>query len=209
MENMMKNSQTIDIILRNTQEDDYREVENMTREAFWDVYKAGCDEHLMVRHLHEAGAYIRDLDFVAVHDGRIVGNILCSKGIVKSENESNEWEVVCIGPIGVLPEYQGKGIGSRLMQEAIKSATQIGAKGIVLYGNPAYYHRFGFENAIKFGIRTSWGANFEDFMALELREGSLQGIQGNCYEDVAFEIDKEKLEEFEKGFPVKESHFKQ
>ena len=112
-----------------------------------------------------------------------------------------------MGPIGVLPEYKGKGIGSRLMKHTIELARAMGFKGIILYGDPKFYHRFGFVNAEKYGLQTSWGANFEEFMALELSEGSLKGMSGKCFEDKAFAVDEADLVKFEKKFPAKESHF--
>jgi predicted N-acetyltransferase YhbS len=77
---------------------------------------------------------------------------------------------------------------------------------VIIFGDPEYYHRFGFVNAEKYNIQTSDGQNFEPFMALELYENSLQGISGKFYTDKVFETDSQELEEFEKGFPMREKH---
>lgn len=193
------------ITIRPEIEKDYFETEYITREAFWDVYHPGCMEHLVLHNLREVPAFVHELDFVACVGVRIVGNVVCSKAKVINDAEQ-EYEVLCMGPLSVLPEYQGKGIGSLLIKTTVKKAQELGYKGIVIYGNPDYYHRFGFVNAEKFGIKTSTGENFDYFMALELSEGSLQGITGNFYEDEAFNVNDEELEEFDKDFPYKEKH---
>ena len=193
------------ITIRQENAKDYFETEYITREAFWDVYHPGCMEHLVLHKLREMTGFVRELNFVACDGKRIVGNVVCSKAKVINDYKQ-EYEVLCMGPLAVLPEYQGKGIGSLLIKTVVSKARELGYKGIVIYGNPAYYHRFGFMNAEKFGIKTSSGENFDYFMALELEKGSLQGITGNFYEDEAFIVNDKELEEFDKAFPYKEKH---
>lgn len=195
----------MDITIRPEIAKDYFETEAITREAFWDVYHPGCLEHLVLHKLRDVPAFVRELDFVADGGARIVGNVVCSKAKV-TNTAKQEYEVLCMGPLAVLPEYQGKGIGSLLIKTVVSKAQELGYKGIVIYGNPDYYHRFGFVNAEKFGIKTTSGENFDYFMALELSKGSLQGINGNFYEDEAFNVADEELEVFDKAFPYKEKH---
>jgi predicted N-acetyltransferase YhbS len=148
-------------------------------------------------------AFVKELSFVACDNDKIVGNIIYS--IAKIINTNNdEFEVLGLGPIGVLPAYQGQGIGSLLMNYSIEKAKQLGHKGAILFGNQNYYQRFGFVNAKQHGIQTSSGENFEQFMALELHDGSLNGISGRFFEDEVFKIEKDELEIFEKQFPHKE-----
>lgn len=195
----------MNISIRLQNENDYKIVENMTREAFWDVYKPGCDEHLMVHNIRRSDAYIKELAFVACDGEEIVGVIIYTKA--KVINEANEvFDILCMGPLGVLPAYQCKGIGSLLMEHSIKAARDLGYNAVAIFGNPDYYHRFGFDNAGKFNVQTSWGANFEDFMILELYQDSLMGVNGRFHEDSAFQINKEELEIFDKQFPYKEKH---
>lgn len=193
----------MNISIRLEEEDDYRHVESMTREAFWNVYKPGCDEHLLVHKIRKVPAFVKELSLVACDDDKIVGNIIYSKAkVINGGNK--EFEVLCMGPIGVLPPCQGQGIGSLLMNYSIAKAKQLGYKAIIIFGNPDYYHRFGFINAKEYGIQTSSGENFEEFMALELYDGGLNGISGKFYEDKVFTIEKDELEIFEKEFPPKE-----
>lgn len=192
----------MNILIRREKEEDYFTVENVIREAFWNVYKPECDEHLMVHQLRQSRDFIPELDLIAECDGKIVGNIICSRClVVNDENDTeNRQDVIAIGPIGVLPEYQKRGIGGLLIQAVKEKAIQMELSGIILYGNPLYYHRFGFVNAEKHKLRTPQNTNFEDFMVFELSLGGLQNISGRCYESEAFEINMEALIEFEKKF---------
>jgi predicted N-acetyltransferase YhbS len=194
------------ISIRLETKNDFRNVENMTREAFWDLYRPGCDEHLMVHQIRKSEGYVKELDFIACDDEKIIGNVMYTKAKVINDN-NEESEILCLGPLCVLPPYRGKGIGAMLVNHSIKAAKDLGFNAVALFGNPNYYHRFGFENAVKYNIQTSWGANFEDFMVLELYDGALAGINGRYYADSAYETDKNELEAFEKGFPHKEKLF--
>lgn len=186
-------------------ERDYETVENLTREAFWDLYKPGCVEHLLAHKLRNAEAFLSELDFVAEQNHQIVGNIMYSRAKIVNEN-GIEHEVITFGPLSVLPSHQKEGIGSALINHTKKLAEEMGHKAIVIFGNPAYYHRFGFMNAKEFKITTADGQNFEAFMVLELYEGALEGIAGTFHEDPVFQIDHVELEAFEKKFPYKEKH---
>jgi len=195
------------ITIRHEKEEDYFEVENMTREAFWDLYRPGCDEHLLVRQLRKSEAFLPELDYVAVDGDTIVGNIIYTKAII--ESESGQATVLCMGPLTVLPSQQRKGIGSSLLRHTVEKAKEIGYPAIVIFGSPAYYHRFGFRNAKEYHIQTSDGNNFDAFMVLDLSDNGLANISGRFFEDAAFQIDKKDLDEYEKRFPYKEKHKKE
>lgn len=193
------------ISIRVEQARDYSAVEHLTREAFWDLYHPGCSEHLIVHKIRDVPAFVGELSLVACDGDTIVGNIMYSRArVVDARNQ--EYEVLCMGPIGVLPSCQKKGIGSQLMNASIRKAKALGFRAVIIYGNPAYYHRFGFVNAQEYGITTPTGDNFDAFMALELYDGALQGISGKFYADRVFEVDHQELEAFDKQFPYKEKH---
>ena len=97
----------MNIILRNETEKDYFTVENLTREAFWNVYKPGCDEHLLTHNIRSLPCFIKELDFVAELDGNIIGNIIYSKAQVTDLNGNNH-EFISFGPVAVHPDYQKK-----------------------------------------------------------------------------------------------------
>ena len=195
----------MNISIRLEKEKDYRTVEYLTREAFWDLYHPGCNEHLIVHKIRKVPAFVKELSFIASIEDRIVGSIIYSRAKV-IDGKNNVFEVLCMGPVSVLPSFQRKGIGSLLMRHSIEKAKELGFKAIVLFGDPKYYQRFGFVNAKTFGIQTSSGENFDAFMALELRDGALNGISGRFYESQAFKVEDKELERFEREFPYKEKH---
>lgn len=189
----------MNIILKKEEEKDFIEVEGLTRKAFWNVYRPGCCEHLVLHKLRESQSFIPELDFIALDGKKIVGNIVYSKGEIVDSNK-RRYEVITFGPISVLPEYQKMGIGSKLIKHTVMLAQDLGFKAIIIFGDPNYYKKFGFENAEKFNIHTSDGSNFDAFMVKELYKGSLDGITGNFYEDSAFHVDDKEVEELDKKF---------
>jgi predicted N-acetyltransferase YhbS len=195
----------MNIIIRPESPSDFKETELLTREAFWDVYKPGCDEHLILNKMRSVPAFVPELDFVAVYNNKIIGNIVYTKAKVVNEY-NQEHEVLCMGPLCVLPSYQKKGVGSKLMEHSTLRAKELGYRAVIIFGNPNYYRRFGFVNAQKYNIKTAKSENFDAFVSLELLEGGLKGIEGKFYADHVFQVDKQELEEFEKGFPYKEKH---
>ena len=193
----------MNVYIQRTSKSDFSQTENITRESFWNLYKPGCVEHLILHNLRKSKSYIAELDLVAVFGNEIIGHIISTKAkVVDSQNI--EHEVLCVGPLSVLPEFQKQGIGSRLMINSIIKARESGFSGMILFGNPDYYHRFGFRNAAKYGITTKDGQNFEPFMAMELQIEGLSNVNGRFFEADEFETDSDELTEFEKQFPYKE-----
>lgn len=193
----------MNLIVKQINQNDFTITENITREAFWNVYKPGCSEHLVLNKLRKSQSYIKELDLVATNNNQVVGHIISTKAkVVDSSNK--EYEVLCVGPLSVLPDFQKKGIGGNLLKESIKIARRLGFRGMILFGNPDYYHRFGFMNAKEFEITTKDYKNFEPFMALELFENALTDVKGRFIEDESFNVDENELNEFEKQFPYKE-----
>jgi len=182
---------------------DYRAVEELTREAFWGFTHPTCDEHFLAHLLRNVRAFVPELDYVAETDGKLVGNIMYSKAKV-IDNGGSEYEVLTFGPLSVLPECWHCGIGSALMHHTITEAKRLGYRAIVFYGHPDYYPRFGFRNAKAFNITTPDGKNFDALMAMPLYDGALDGISGAFYEDPVFNVNPEKAEAYNRNFPYKE-----
>jgi len=193
----------MEILIQRTKPKDFLITENITRETFWNLFKPGCDEHLVLHNLRKSSSYIPNLDLVAQSGNKIIGHTITTRANV-IDNQNKEHQVLCVGPISVLPEFQKKGIGGKLLNESIAIAKESGYSAMILFGHPDYYRRFGFVNAQNYGITTKEGMNFEPFMVLELYPNALAAVRGKFYEDKAFTINEEELIEFEKLFPEKE-----
>lgn len=190
------------IELRLEQEDDYSEVETLTREAFWGFMNPTCDEHYLAHILRKSDAFIPELDFVAEVGGKLAGNIMYSKAKIV-DCEGKEHEVATFGPLSILPEFQSAGVGAALVRHTVFCALEMGYRAIVVCGHPDYYPRFGFQPAKEFGITASDGGDFGALMALELFPNALAGISGKFYEASLFDIEKGDAEEFNLSFPEK------
>lgn len=191
------------IKLRNETPLDYRSAEELTREAFWNHHVPGCDEHYLLHIMRNSDSFIRELNFVAEVDRKLAANIVYTKAKIIGDNGECH-DVITFGPISVLPEYQGKGIGGMLIERTKELAKELGHRAVLIYGDPGYYNRFGFVEAEKFDIRTSDNMYAVPLQALELYQGSLSDCGGCFFEDSVYEIDEAAAEEFDRGFPEKD-----
>lgn len=191
--------------LRLENEKDYFEVENLTREAFWDVYRPGCSEHLVLNKLRQADSFIKDLDYVLIEDGKIVGNIVYTKMFTGTERKMSD-EVIAFGPISVHPDFQRKGLGKKLIEYTLDKAKCLGYKAVLITGDNNYYNPLGFESACRYHVYLP-GTSEDDeavfFMAKELEEGYLGNNNGIYDFDICFNVSEEELEIFDRKFPEK------
>lgn len=183
---------------------DYDAVEFLTREAFFNKYKPGCDEHYLLHILRGSDAVVSELCDVCEMDGEIVGHILYTRASVTSDS-GEVFPVLVFGPISVRPDMQGQGIGSQLITRTLLRARALGWRGVVITGDPAYYGRFGFRPASDFHILYEDGSSSPELMAAELGEGRLSGVTGR----VAFAPEYTSIQEadvlaFDARFPARE-----
>lgn len=191
------------IKLRNETDLDYRSVEELTREAFWNHHVPGCNEHYLLHIMRNCDAFIRKLDFVAEIDGKVVANIVYAKSKIIGDS-GEHYDVITFGPLSVLPEYQGKGIGGMLIKHTKEIAKELGYRAILIYGDPGYYSKFGFVEAENYDIRNSNNMFAVPLQALELYTGALTDCAGCFFEGSVFEIDENTAEEFDSAFPKKD-----
>jgi len=193
----------LEVNIRQTFPDDFGVTENVTREAFWNVYGPGCDEHYLLHIMRGSADFIPELDLVAVHDGEIIGNIVCDRSVIKTDNGSTV-AVLTLGPIAVLPEFQGQGAGGLLIEEAKRLARNLGFEAILLYGDPKYYSRLGFIPGETLDIRTANDMYAEPLQVIELSKGALTGKSGRYFENDIYDLEEQAATEFDKQFPPKE-----
>lgn len=193
----------MDIQLRTEKPSDYDETENVTREAFWNHYSPGCNEHYLLHVMRDCPDFIPELDIVAVYEGKIIGHVASIKSSIIGD-DGKDHEVLCLGPISVLPEYQRQGIGGQLIEHTKNIARAMGFRAILLYGDPDVYSRKGFVPAETFGLRTADDKYMPVMQVCVLYEHALAGITGRYVEHEIYHVDEEAGAEFDKKFPPKE-----
>jgi putative acetyltransferase len=195
---------TMQLTIRNEQPEEYQAIEELTREAFWNVYVPGCDEHFLLHTMRNHPDFIPELDLVAEIDGLLVGNIVYTRcSIVDTAGKAHD--IIMFGPISVLPAYQKQGIGGALIRHSFEKARTIGFTAVMIYGDPRYYHRFGFHCAEKWDITTSEGKFAVALMGAELLPGALNGISGRVIESDVYIVDQDAFKKYEATFAPKET----
>lgn len=182
--------------------EDYRAVELVTREAFWNLHVPGCDEHYLTHKLRKSPDFIPELDYVAVIGDDIVGNIMYTHSNIRSY-DNEEFNLITFGPVCVHPQYQQKGIGRKLISHTLSLAKEMGFGIVAIYGYPDYYVKYGFESAEKYNIRTKDGLFNPGLQVLELAPGALSGISGYFIEAEVYTLDPNEVEKFDATFPPK------
>ncbi len=196
----------MEIQIRNEIEADYGAVEELTREAFWNLYAPGCSEHYIVHAMRKHGDFIKELDYVAIGNGRIVGNIMYTRASLANEN-GESLDIASFGPVSVHPEFQRMGIGSRLIRHSLLAARNLGLKVIAIYGDPHNYCKHGFKNGKDLAISDSNGDYPYGLLALELEQGVLSGHQWRLQISPVYECRESDVEAFDKRFPPKEKGY--
>lgn len=195
------------LLIRNIVKSEYRQVEELTREAFWNLHNPGCDEHYLLHVLHQHTDYIPELDFVAEIDGVIVGNIVYSKAKLVDE-KGYEKNVLTFGPLSVLPTYQRKGIGKALLIHSFEKALAMGYDTIVIFGHPSNYIARGFKSCKKYNICVGQNYFPTALLVKELKPIEWDGRKWTFYESPAFEIEEKDANEYDKLFTPKQKQYK-
>ncbi len=193
------------IITLETQED-RREVENLIREAFWNVYKPGCSEHYVMHMLRNDPAFVPELDFVMKKDGRLIGQNMFMKTVIEAD-QGGMIPVLTMGPICILPELQRKGYGKKLLDYSLEKAEDMGFGAVLFEGNIGFYGNCGFTYARQFDIRYhDLPENADDsfFLCRELIPGYLDGVSGIYQTPRGYYVKDEDVEKFDRSFPQKE-----
>ena len=197
---------TNDYSIRSERPEDYREVENLVREAFWNVYRPGCSEHYVIHVLRDDPAFVKELDFVMEKDGRLIGQNMFMRTVIEAD-DSRVIPVLTMGPIGITPELKRKGYGKALLDYSLEKAAGLGYGAVLFEGNIDFYGKSGFTYAREFGIRYhDLPADADDsfFLCKELIPGYLDGITGVYQTPAGYYVDDSDVEAFDQGFPPKQ-----
>ena len=186
--------------------EELREVENLVREAFWNVYRPGCLEHFVLNRLRNNPDFIAELDYVMELNGKLIGQIVFMKAVLKAD-DGRDIPIVTIGPICIIPELKRRGYGKVLLDYSLDKAAKMGFGAVCIEGNIDFYGKSGFTYAGEFGIRYHGLPEDEDasfFLCKELTPGYLDGITGEYETPTGYFVDEAEADEFDKGFPYKE-----
>ncbi len=201
----MDNSFDQDHTIRLEETKDHRAVETLVREAFWNVYRPGCSEHLVLHVLRDDPAFVPSLDFVMEQDGRIIGQNIFVRTVIRAD-DGRDIPVLTMGPICIDPALQRTGLGKRLLDASLDAAAQQGFGAVLFEGNIAFYGKSGFTYASRFGIRyhdLPEDADASFFLCKELIPGYLDGITGVYLTPKGYYVDDAAVDAFDRAFPPK------
>jgi len=195
-----------DYNIRLERKEEYREVESLVREAFWNVYRPGCLEHYVLHQLREDSAFVKELDFVMEKDGKIIGQNIFMRNVIRAD-DGREVPIMTMGPICIANEYKGQGYGKILLDYCLTKAAELGCGALCFEGNIDFYGKSGFSFARAYGIRYHGLPEGEDdsfFLCKELIPGYLDNITGVYATPEGYFINEVEAEVFDREFPYKE-----
>lgn len=172
------------IEIRQESSKDVKEIEEVVRAAFTSRNRNDPDEHHLVNKIRKTEAFIPGLSLVALEKDSVVGHVLLSKIMVEGNGEVVG--SLALAPVSVAPSYQNKGIGAQMIRTVLKRAEEMGYESVIVLGHDAYYPRFGFRPASHWNIKAPFDVPDEAFMALELTDCGLDGVEGTVKYSEAF-----------------------
>lgn len=195
-----------DTIIRLERKEEERAVEELVREAFWNVYRPGCLEHYVLHCLRRDPDFVPELNLVLEKNGQLIGQNMFLRTFISCDDGS-KLPIMTMGPIGILPAYKRQGYGKLLLDESLRRAAQMGCGALCFEGNIDFYGKVGFLHASAFGIRYHGVPEGEDasfFLCRELIPGYLSGITGVYTTPNGYFVDETEAEHFDRTFPPKE-----
>lgn len=169
-----------DIVIRRERPEEYFQVENLVRESFWNVYRPGCQEHFVLHRLREDPAFVKELDLVMEHDGRLIGQNMFMRAHIEAD-DGRRVPIMTMGPICIANDLKRRGYGKMLLDYSLGQAAALGCGALCFEGNILFYGQSGFTYARDFGIRYHGlpeGADSSFFLCRELVPGYLSGVTG-------------------------------
>lgn len=191
------------MIIKKECKNDFKEVENVAREAFWNLYLPGCYEHLIVHNIRKHDDYIDDLSFIVEIDGNVVGGIYYTKSSIV-QSDGSKVDTITFGPVFVLPKYHRQGIARAMVTKSIELAKTLGYKAILTLGYPYHYECYGFKGGKQYNISMPDGNYYKGLLVLPLYKDALKDISGYAMFSDVFEVSQEEVDLFDKLFEDKE-----
>ena len=195
-----------DLIVRNETKDDWRAVENLIRESFWNVYRPGCMEHYVMHRFRSDPAFVPERELVLEKDGRIIGQVMYVRAALETD-AGGKLPIMVFGPICIAPEYKRQGYGKYLLDASLEKAKAMNAGGIVIEGNIAFYGKSGFVVAKTKGVRYADDPEADYLLCRELTAGYFDGVSGVFRDPEGYFVCQNEPDAFaayEATFPPKE-----
>ena len=194
------------INIRLEQPNEYKLVENVVRESFWNVYRPGCLEHYVLHCYRDNKDFVKELDFVILKDNEIIGQTMFVKAEIKTDDGKNI-PIMTFGPICILPKYQKQGYGKILLDYSLEKAKEMGCVAVCMEGNIDFYGKSGFVVASKKNIHYYAEPKENEvpyFLLKELKNGFFNNISGTYKTPAGYFVDEKQAEEFDKQFEPKQ-----
>lgn len=194
------------VIIRRETPNDYRAVENLTRESFWNVYRPGCSEHYVLHCFRTDPAFVPELDLVMTRDEECIGQVIYVRAKIDCD-DGRELSIMTFGPICIAPSYKRQGYGKRLLDDSIERAKAMGAGALAIAGNIDFYGKSGFVPAKTKGVRYADDPEADYFLIKELIPGFLDGVSGTYKDPEGYfvcEKNPDAFEAYEATFPPKQ-----
>lgn len=191
------------MIIRREEKEDIRVVEELIRDAFWNVYGPGATEHYVAHRLRSHKDFVKELNMVAEVDGKIAGSIMYTEARLTCE-DGRSGKCLSFGPLAIHPEYQRKGIGKALIETTFASAKEMGYECVVIFGNPGNYVSRGFLSCRRVNVCTEEGIFPTAMLVKPLADDVFDGKRWTYAESDAYEFNPEEAEAYDRLFPFKE-----
>ncbi len=187
---------------------DFHRVEDIAREAFWNLYFPGAHEHFVVNQLRRHKDYKSDISRVIEVDGQVQGAIFYTASHVLT-HAGEQYKTISFGPMFIAPEFHRKGLGRQLIEHTLALAKEKGLAGVITLGYPYHYAPYGFVGAKKYGISMGDGKFYKGLLALPLQDGALTNCAGQAVFSPVFEVKQEDVDIFDARFAPKEKAFQE
>lgn len=193
-------------MIRLEKKEEQRAVENLVRESFWNVYRPGAYEHLVLHNMRDDKSFVHELNYVMELDGELIGQTVFIKSRIKTD-DGGELPTLTLGPICIAPDYKRRGWGKLLLDFAFDKARELGYGAVLFEGSFAFYGKCGCVAASEYGIRYHGLPEGEDtsfFLCRVLKDGYLDGMTGEYSVPEVYFVEDEAVESFDSTFPPKQ-----
>jgi predicted N-acetyltransferase YhbS len=193
-------------VIRLEKKNEQREVENLVRESFWNIYRPGCYEHYLLHVMRDDADFVPELNYVIELDGKVIGQTVFVNSKIVTDSGTH-LPTLSLGPICIAPEFKRQGYGKALLDYAFEKAAEYGYGAVLFEGNIDFYGKCGCETASNYHIRYHGLGEGEDasfFLCRILKDGYLDGTSGVYKTPDVYFVSESDVDEFDKGFPPKQ-----